>query len=261
MLFVVISIWEDTNHPGSRRITAISEVNNLLLQFSLLCGILDNVMQRGVQDGSWLRFNLLKELRANAGFGGLGLIPVGTHCVSREDYALIKLRGLAVVVGTRCVFREDYALIKLRGLAVVDCSWHRLTDVPFAIGYNHGWRRHICCWGSSKWGYAFLSLNKELLKAYSECKDSAEIISAQNAWKSKQQNLHACNILQDEADKNEFLSDEEANSDDSDDRLPSLEINFNHLKLEKAEEENESEESEELGRLRGYKFALLIKIR
>lgn len=35
-------------------------------------------------------------------------------------------------VGRQCVSKEDYSLIKSRGLAVVDCSWARLTDVPFA---------------------------------------------------------------------------------------------------------------------------------
>lgn len=35
-------------------------------------------------------------------------------------------------VGRQCVSKEDYALIKRKGLAVVDCSWARLTDVPFA---------------------------------------------------------------------------------------------------------------------------------
>lgn len=35
-------------------------------------------------------------------------------------------------VGRQCVSREDYDLIKRKGLAVVDCSWARLTDVPFA---------------------------------------------------------------------------------------------------------------------------------
>ncbi|XP_021748393.1 ribosome biogenesis protein TSR3 homolog [Chenopodium quinoa] len=204
------------------------------------------------------RFNLLKELRVNAGFGGIVLSPVGTHCVSREDYPLIKQRGLAVV----------------------DCSWHRLTDVPFAKlrctaprllpwlvaanPVNYGRPCELSCvealaaallicgeeetahllLGKFKWGHSFLSLNKELLKAYSECKDSAEIISAQNAWISKQQNPQAFRILQDEENKDEALSDEEANSDDSDDGLPPLERNFNHMKIE-AEEESESEESEE----------------
>uniref|UniRef100_A0A803LI51 18S rRNA aminocarboxypropyltransferase n=1 Tax=Chenopodium quinoa TaxID=63459 RepID=A0A803LI51_CHEQI len=157
------------------------------------------------------RFNLLKELRVNAGFGGIVLSPVGTHFVSREDYPLIKQRGLAVV----------------------DCSWHRLTDVPFAKlcctaprllpwlvaanSVNYGRPCELSCvealaaalliWGEEetvhlvpgkfKWGHAFLSLNKELLKAYSECKDN-----------------------------------------DSDDGLPPLERNFNHLKIE-AEEESE----------------------
>ncbi|KAM7262362.1 hypothetical protein ACFE04_021439 [Oxalis oulophora] len=49
------------------------------------------------------------ELRVNTGFGGVVLSPVGTQCVSRQDYDLIKRKGLAVV----------------------DCSWARLEDVPF----------------------------------------------------------------------------------------------------------------------------------
>ncbi|RVW55239.1 Ribosome biogenesis protein TSR3-like [Vitis vinifera] len=49
------------------------------------------------------------ELRVTSGFGGIALSPVGNQCVSKEDYILIKRKGLAVV----------------------DCSWARLSDVPF----------------------------------------------------------------------------------------------------------------------------------
>lgn len=31
-----------------------------------------------------------------------------------------------------CVSREDRELIEAKGLAVVDCSWHRLDEVPFS---------------------------------------------------------------------------------------------------------------------------------
>ncbi|CAF2353622.1 unnamed protein product [Brassica napus] len=122
------------------------------------------------------RFNLLKELRVNTGFGGVVLSPVGRQCVSKEDYALIKSRGLAVV----------------------DCSWARLTDVPFAKlrctaprllpwlvaanPVNYGRPCELSCvealsaalilcgeeetanllLGKFKWGHAFLSLNKGL---------------------------------------------------------------------------------------------------
>ncbi|TQD84987.1 hypothetical protein C1H46_029503 [Malus baccata] len=145
------------------------------------------------------RFGFLKELCVNNGFGGIVLSPVGTLCISREDYSLIQQRGLAVV----------------------DCSWARLDDVPFvklcctapcllpwfvaANPVNYGRPCQLSCvealsaalficgeeetanllLGKFKWGHAFLSLNRELLKAYSKCENSAEIISVQNDWLSQ----------------------------------------------------------------------------
>uniref|UniRef100_A0A7C9AN24 18S rRNA aminocarboxypropyltransferase n=1 Tax=Opuntia streptacantha TaxID=393608 RepID=A0A7C9AN24_OPUST len=205
------------------------------------------------------RFNLLKELRMTAGFGGIVLSPVGTDCVSREDYPLIKQRGLAVV----------------------DCSWARLGDVPFvklrcsaprllpwlvaANPVNYGRPCELSCvealsaallicgeeetanllLGKFKWGHAFLSLNKELLKAYSQCKDSAEIISVQNSWLSQQRSPQPSKALQNEEPKDGALSDEDPDSCDSDDGLPPLERNLNRLNFQESEEESESEDSEE----------------
>ncbi|KAG2300667.1 hypothetical protein Bca52824_037139 [Brassica carinata] len=125
-------------------------------------------------------------------------------------------------VGRQCVSKEDYALIKRKGLAVVDCSWARLTDVPFAKlrctaprllpwlveanPVNYGRPCELSCvealsaalilcgeeeianllLGKFKWGHAFLSLNKDILKEYSKCENSAEIISVQNSWLTQQ---------------------------------------------------------------------------
>ena len=52
---------------------------------------------------------LVKELKLGVPFPGVILSPAGTRSVSREDEALIRSKGLAVV----------------------DCSWNRLDDVPF----------------------------------------------------------------------------------------------------------------------------------
>ncbi|GMH17233.1 hypothetical protein Nepgr_019074 [Nepenthes gracilis] len=198
------------------------------------------------------RFGLLKELRITSGFGGIVLSPTGTQCVSMEDYDLIIRRGLAVV----------------------DCSWARLSDVPFvklrcaaprllpwlvaANPVNYGRPCELSCvealsaaliicgkeqtasllLSKFKWGHAFLSLNKELLKAYSDCKDSADIISVQNRWLS-QESSQSSNVLQCPEPADGILDGEDVNSSDSEDGLPPLEKNLNHLNLGESEEESE----------------------
>ncbi|KAJ4715652.1 Ribosome biogenesis protein TSR3-like protein [Melia azedarach] len=195
---------------------------------------------------------LATELRVSSGFGGIVLSPVGTHCVSKEDYSLIKRKGLAVV----------------------DCSWARLGDVPFvklrcaaprllpwlvaANPVNYGRPCQLSCvealsaaliicgeeetanllLDKFKWGHAFLSLNRELLKAYSECENSAAIISVQNAWLSQQTRVPKAPSDVEGADSNI----DEASSNDSEDGLPPLEKNMNHLNLQETDEENDDSE-------------------
>ncbi|KAK0608721.1 hypothetical protein LWI29_035048 [Acer saccharum] len=193
----------------------------------------------------------MQELRVNSGFGGVCLSPVGTQSVSKEDYSLIKRKGLAVV----------------------DCSWARLEDVPFvklrcaaprllpwlvaANPVNYGRPCQLSCvealsaalilcgeeetanllLGKFKWGHAFLSLNRELLKAYSECENSANIISIQNEWLSQQRQVPKA--LPDVEETN--TGEDEGSSNDSDDGLPPLEKNMNHLDLQESDEESENE--------------------
>ncbi|XP_021633363.1 18S rRNA aminocarboxypropyltransferase isoform X3 [Manihot esculenta] len=195
------------------------------------------------------RFGLLKELRVSSGFGGIVLSPVGSQCVSREDHFLIKRRGLAVV----------------------DCSWARLGDVPFvklrcaaprllpwlvaANPVNYGRPCELSCvealsaaliicgeeetanllLGKFKWGHAFLSLNRELLKSYAECENSAAIISVQNDWLSLQNKVPKAVP---DVQGGETSKDEDASSD-SEDGLPPLERNMNHLNFEESDDESE----------------------
>ncbi|KAI3842342.1 hypothetical protein MKW98_026132 [Papaver atlanticum] len=200
------------------------------------------------------RFGLLKELRVTNGFAGIVLSPVGTQCVSKEDHPLMKRKGLAVV----------------------DCSWARLGDVPFvklrcgaprllpwlvaANNVNYGRPCQLSCvealsaaliicgeedaanvlLGKFKWGHAFLSLNKELLKAYSQCNNSAEIITVQNDWLSK--NAKAPKDNSQDADGGFEVSrtiNESGSDYDSEDGLPPLEENLNHLALDDSEEESD----------------------
>ncbi|KAG5155340.1 hypothetical protein JHK82_013309 [Glycine max] len=191
------------------------------------------------------------ELRVSNGFGGVVLSPAGNQCVSREDYSLIQKKGLAVV----------------------DCSWARLDDVPFmrlrcaaprllpwlvaANPVNYGRPCQLSCvealsaalticgeektanllLGKFKWGHAFMSLNGELLRAYSKCQNSAEIISVQNAWLSQESQIPRAPT--DSEVTTPESEDKIQNSSDSEDGLPPLEKNMNHLSIANSDEESE----------------------
>ncbi|GFP89234.1 ribosome biogenesis protein tsr3 homolog [Phtheirospermum japonicum] len=190
------------------------------------------------------------ELRVSSGFGGVVLSPTGTQCVSQEDLELIRRRGLAVV----------------------DCSWARLEDVPFtklrcaaprlSNPVNYGRPCQLSCvealaaalivcgeeetgnilLGKFKWGHAFLSLNRELLKGYSECQNGADMIVVQNKWLSQQNSRTSDDLANNKKEKHSELNnenDDDGSSCSSDDGLPPLERNMNHLHLEESDEENE----------------------
>ncbi|KAJ8447341.1 hypothetical protein Cgig2_013118 [Carnegiea gigantea] len=151
------------------------------------------------------RFNLLKELRVTAGCGAPRLLP-WLVAANPVNYG----RPL------------ELSCVEALSAALFICGEEETANLLL---------------GKFKWGHAFLSLNKELLKAYHQCKDSAEIISVQNSWLSQQQSSQASKALQNEERKDGALTDEDANSCDSDYGLPPLERNLNRLNFEESEEE------------------------
>ncbi|XP_042493246.1 18S rRNA aminocarboxypropyltransferase-like isoform X2 [Macadamia integrifolia] len=207
------------------------------------------------------RFGLLKELRVSNGFGGIVLSPVGKQCVSREDQLLMKRKGLAVVdCSWACL--SDVPFVKLRCAAPRLCMKSTLPWLVAANPVNYGRPCQLSCvealsaaliicgeaetanllLDKFKWGHAFLSLNRQLLKAYSECANSADVISVQNAWLSQSPRVPQ---PYPEADGSGAVEDSghlsgDAESDyDSEDGLPPLEKNLNHLHFEQSEDESE----------------------
>ncbi|KAG0625946.1 hypothetical protein M758_2G090500 [Ceratodon purpureus] len=193
------------------------------------------------------RLGYLRELRVQQRFGGVVMSPVGKKCVSREDQALVRERGLAVV----------------------DCSWKGLAEVPFtqlrcgaarllpwlvaANPVNYGKPCKLTCvealaaaliicgerevaeqiLGNFKWGHGFLSLNKNLLDAYAACKDGAEVIVVQNEF------------LASAGKESERAGGNSDGEDGSDDDLPPLERNTNHRDEDEDEAGDEDEDDDE----------------
>lgn len=143
-----------------------------------------------------VRLGLMKVLKLGQRFNGIILSPTGTQVVSPSDSEIISKHGLAVV----------------------DCSWAQLDHTPFqkmrgshfrllpylvaANPVNYGKPCQLSCVEAVaaalfmtgfndisnlylkmfKWGPGFLKLNQDILNIYQNCRDSKEIIAAQDKY-------------------------------------------------------------------------------
>jgi len=149
------------------------------------------------------RLGMISELRLGQRFSGLCLSPMGVNCVSPAD-------------------RE---IVSANGVSVIDCSWARIDETPFskmksshprllpyliaANQVNYGKPCKLNCVEALaaafyitgykdvaekyleqfSWGPTFIQINKELLEMYSECKDSKQVVEAQNDYIETQKEL------------------------------------------------------------------------
>lgn len=160
------------------------------------------------------RHNLITTLRLGQRFPGLVLTPVGINCVSPSDKEIIVTSGLAVVdcswakldetpfnrmktphprllpflvAANPINYGKPCQLSCVEALAAAMYIIGRipldLRDSVRLIRLILGLKREAR-WYLSKfsWGHSFIELNNELLEKYSACKDSAEVLAAQNKY-------------------------------------------------------------------------------
>jgi pre-rRNA-processing protein TSR3 len=131
-------------------------------------------------------------------------------------------RGLVLSPnGTTSVSPADLSILVDCGLSVIDCSWARLSEIPFkqmqsghhrllpflvaANTVNYGRPSKLSCAEAAaatlyicgkkeaaasvlqnfSWGTEFLRLNAELLEIYSSCSDADDVVQQQHEWLSK----------------------------------------------------------------------------
>ncbi|ORX41453.1 hypothetical protein BCR36DRAFT_181397 [Piromyces finnis] len=146
-----------------------------------------------------IRLGLAKDLRVGQKFKGIVLSSESKKVVSMEDRDIILKSGLAVI----------------------ECSWARLEEIPWGrikspnerllpfliasnpVNYGKPFRLNCaeafaaCCYicdlkeygdeimSKFTWGHAFYELNHGLLKHYTKCKNSDEVLAFQKKYLEK----------------------------------------------------------------------------
>jgi pre-rRNA-processing protein TSR3 len=149
----------------------------------------------------------------------------GARLVQRKLFQRMNLkqpfRGIVLSpMGTVAVSPTDRSILQLSGLSLIDCSWARLSEIPFsqmnptsshhrllpflvaANTVNYGKPSKLSCVEAAaatlyicdykepairllqefSWGEEFIRLNYDLLEMYSSCIDAADVVEKQNAW-------------------------------------------------------------------------------
>ena len=144
---------------------------------------------------------MIKELRLGQRCPGVVLSPMGKDCVPVEDKEIIEKHGLGVV---------DCSWAKLDKTPIhrMKCGHPRL--LPYLLAANpviYGKPCKLTCAEALaatfyiighedlveeylrkfKWGHAFISLNKDLLERYKDCKNANEVIKVQNNFLAKEE--------------------------------------------------------------------------
>lgn len=142
---------------------------------------------------------LIKEMGLGQPFRGIVLSPSAMTYVSPSDAIILEQLGLALI---DCSWaRLDEILMLKRGSSAT--QHHRL--LPFLVAanpVNYGKPFKLSCAEAAAatlyicgkkeasvavleefgWGMEFIKINRELLDLYQNCKDSREIVDAQNKW-------------------------------------------------------------------------------
>ncbi len=149
----------------------------------------------------------------------------GARLVQRKLFQRMNLkqpfRGIVLSpMGTVAVSPTDRSILQLSGLSLIDCSWARLSEIPFsqmnptsshhrllpflvaANTVNYGKPSKLSCVEAAaatlyicdykdaakrllqefSWGEEFVRLNFDLLEMYATCIDAADVVEKQNAW-------------------------------------------------------------------------------
>ncbi|KAK6349897.1 ribosome biogenesis protein tsr3 [Orbilia brochopaga] len=130
-----------------------------------------------------------------------------------------KFAGIVVTPnGKTVVSPADAEIATEAGAAVVECSWARISEIPFSriggkherllpylvaanpVNYGKPWKLNCAealaaCfyitghpdWAEDilqpfTWGHAFLEINEELLDRYAACQDAVEVKEAETTW-------------------------------------------------------------------------------
>lgn len=183
------------------------------------------------------KYGLMKDLKINSKYQGILLTPNGKKIVSKEDYGIIKEKGICVI----------------------DCSWAKFNELHLNLNkietrllphmvavnpVNYGKAYKLSCveavsatlflaglykeadflLSHFKWGKSFFRVNEDVFSLYKECKNGQELKQVETDYITEQIKLRDIRKIENEKELN--FSDSQEDDDEQKEDYQSLFANI-----------------------------------
>jgi pre-rRNA-processing protein TSR3 len=145
------------------------------------------------------KYGLMKDLKINSRYQGILLTPTGKKMVSKEDYNIIKEKGICVIDCSWAKFNELHLNLNkietrlLPHMVAVNpvnygkaCKLSCVEAVSATLFLAGFYKEAEFLLDHFKWGRSFLKVNEDVFSLYKECKNDADLKKAESNYINEQ---------------------------------------------------------------------------
>lgn len=173
------------------------------------------------------KHGLMKDLKINSRYQGILLTPTGKKVVSKEDYNIIKEKGICVIDCSWAKFNELHLNLNkietrlLPHMVAVNpvnygkpCKLSCVEAVSASLFLAGMYKEAEFLLDHFKWGRSFFKVNEDVFSLYKNCKNDSELRKVENEYINDQILMKERKKLENQKEL-EFSDDPEEDEEES----------------------------------------------